>query len=93
MKHNYDRNAVRGTVHKYQRDGYSVEEIASLIDEDESFVRELLAEKTKTEQRREAAQKLRDEGLSDVEISGKLGFPDGQVRNLIGTNPKDLPSR
>jgi predicted transcriptional regulator len=93
MRNNYDRDAVRGTVHMYQRDGYSVEEIASLIDEDESTVRELLAEKTKTELRREAAQKLRDEGLSDVEISGKLSIPDGQVRNLIGTNPKDISSQ
>ena len=93
MKHNYDRNAVRATVRQYKRDGYSVEEIASLIDEDEAFVRELLAEKTKTDQRREAAQALRDQGLSDIEISGKIGIPDAQVRNLIGTNPKDIPSR
>lgn len=93
MKHDYDRVAVRGTVHMYHRDGYSIEEIASLIDEDEDTVRELLAEKTRTELRKERAKELRDQGLSDIEISGKMGIPDAQVRNLIGTNPKDIPSR
>jgi len=93
MKHNYDRVAVRGTVHMYHRDGYSIEEIASLIDEDEDTVRELLAEKTRTELRKETAQKLRNQGLSDIEISGKMSIPDAQVRNLIGTNPKDIPSQ
>lgn len=64
-----------------------MEEICRFTDSDEATVRQLLSEKTRTEQRRETAQKLRDQGLSDFEIASKMGIPHGQVHNLLEPKP------
>jgi DNA-binding NarL/FixJ family response regulator len=38
---------------------------------------------------RDEAVKLREQGLSDIEISGKLGIPDGRVHKLL--DPRKNP--
>jgi hypothetical protein len=84
-----DKRTLRSIIHQYNREGYSIERIMYLTDRDEATVRQLLSEKTRQEQLTEDAVKLREQGLSDIEISGKLGIPDGRVHKLL--DPRKNP--